>query len=139
MSLILVFNKNSPRAHTELELDMLGVHGKLVKYVIHLSKRKNWKKITFLHTSCPNSNEPVFGLKEFQGLSSSIISPMSHLRKTTYHHQTQQSCSYHLHFGHLRRDIKGVMVYCLFHNLQFRQCNFCCICFWPNEKKILLS
>jgi hypothetical protein len=41
MSLIPVFNKNSPRAHTESELDMLGVHGKLVKYVIHLSKREN--------------------------------------------------------------------------------------------------
>jgi hypothetical protein len=41
MSLILVFNKNSPRAHTESELDVLGVHGKLVKYVVHLSKRKN--------------------------------------------------------------------------------------------------
>jgi hypothetical protein len=24
-----------------LELDVLGVHGKLVKYVVHLSKRKN--------------------------------------------------------------------------------------------------
>jgi hypothetical protein len=33
MSLILVFNKNSPRAHTESELGVLGVHGKLVKYV----------------------------------------------------------------------------------------------------------
>jgi hypothetical protein len=41
MSLILVFNKNSPRAHTESELDVLGVHGKLAKYVVHLSKRKN--------------------------------------------------------------------------------------------------
>jgi hypothetical protein len=41
MSLILVFNKYSPRAHTESELDMLGVHGKLVKYVVHSSKRKN--------------------------------------------------------------------------------------------------
>jgi hypothetical protein len=41
MSLIPVFNKNLPRAHTELELGMLGVHGKLVKYVVHLSKRKN--------------------------------------------------------------------------------------------------
>jgi hypothetical protein len=41
MSLILVFNKNSPWAHTELELDMLGVHGKLVKYVVHSSKIKN--------------------------------------------------------------------------------------------------
>jgi hypothetical protein len=47
MSLILVFNKNSPRAHTESELDVLGVHGKLVKYVVHSSKRKNWKKIFF--------------------------------------------------------------------------------------------
>jgi hypothetical protein len=35
------FNKNSPQAHTELELDVFGVHGKLVKYVVHLSKRKN--------------------------------------------------------------------------------------------------
>jgi hypothetical protein len=41
MSLIPVSNKNSPGAHTELELDVLGVHGKLAKYVVHLSKRKN--------------------------------------------------------------------------------------------------
>jgi hypothetical protein len=41
MSLIPVFNKNSPRAHMELELDVLGVHRKLVKYVVHSSKRKN--------------------------------------------------------------------------------------------------
>jgi hypothetical protein len=41
MSLILVFNKNSPWAHTELELGVLGVYGKLVKYVVHSSKRKN--------------------------------------------------------------------------------------------------
>jgi hypothetical protein len=41
MSLIPVFNKNLPPAHMELELDVLGVHGKLVKYVVHLSKRKN--------------------------------------------------------------------------------------------------
>jgi hypothetical protein len=40
MNLIHVFNKNSPRAHTESELDMLGVHGKLVKYVVHSSKIK---------------------------------------------------------------------------------------------------
>jgi hypothetical protein len=45
MSLIPVFNKNSPWAHMELESDVLGVHRKLVKYVVHLSKRKNWKKI----------------------------------------------------------------------------------------------
>jgi hypothetical protein len=41
MSLVPVFNKNLPWAHMELEFDVLGVHKKLVKYVIHLSKRKN--------------------------------------------------------------------------------------------------
>jgi hypothetical protein len=41
MSLILVFNKKLPRAHTESELGVLGVHGKLVKYVVHSSKRKS--------------------------------------------------------------------------------------------------
>jgi hypothetical protein len=40
MSLIPVINKNLPRAHTESELDVLGVHRKLVKYVVHLYKRK---------------------------------------------------------------------------------------------------
>jgi hypothetical protein len=30
----------SPWAHTELELDVLGILGKLVKYVLHLFKRK---------------------------------------------------------------------------------------------------
>jgi hypothetical protein len=33
--------KNLPQAHMESELGMLGVHGKLVKYVVHSSKRKN--------------------------------------------------------------------------------------------------
>jgi hypothetical protein len=41
MSLIPVFKNNSPRAHMESELNVLGVHGKLVKYVVHSSKRKN--------------------------------------------------------------------------------------------------
>jgi hypothetical protein len=39
MNLILILNKNSPRAHTELELDVLGILGKLGKYVIQLSKK----------------------------------------------------------------------------------------------------
>jgi hypothetical protein len=39
MSLIPVFNKNSPRAHTDSELDVLGVPGKRVKYVVHSSKK----------------------------------------------------------------------------------------------------
>jgi hypothetical protein len=65
MSSTLVFNKNSPQAHMKSELDVLGVHGKLVKYVVHSSKRKNSNKNIFLHTSCPNSIRPVFGPKEF--------------------------------------------------------------------------
>jgi hypothetical protein len=40
MSLTPVFNKNSPRAHMESEFDVLGVLGKLVKYLVHLFKRK---------------------------------------------------------------------------------------------------
>jgi hypothetical protein len=49
----------------ESELDVLGVHEKLVEYVIHSSKRKNWKKIILLYISYPNSSWLVFGLKEF--------------------------------------------------------------------------
>jgi hypothetical protein len=41
LNLIPVLNKTSPRVHTESELDVLGVPEKLVKYVVHLSKRKN--------------------------------------------------------------------------------------------------
>jgi hypothetical protein len=41
MNLIPVLNKTSPHAHMELELEVLGVPGKLVKYVIHSSKRRN--------------------------------------------------------------------------------------------------
>jgi hypothetical protein len=38
MSLIHIFNKTSPWAHTESEVDMLGVHGKLVKYIVHFAQ-----------------------------------------------------------------------------------------------------
>jgi hypothetical protein len=41
MNLIHVLNKSSPHAKTESELGVLGVHGKLAKYVVHSSKRKN--------------------------------------------------------------------------------------------------
>jgi hypothetical protein len=53
MSLILVFNRVSPRAHTESELGMLGVHEKLVKYVVHSFKRKNWIKKYFSSHKLP--------------------------------------------------------------------------------------
>jgi hypothetical protein len=51
--------------HTESEFDVLGVLGKLVKYIVRSSKRKNWKKMIFLQASCPNNNRLVFGFKEF--------------------------------------------------------------------------
>jgi hypothetical protein len=41
MNLIPFSNKTSPWAHMELEMDVLGVPGKLMKYVVYLSKRKN--------------------------------------------------------------------------------------------------
>jgi hypothetical protein len=41
MNLQRVLNKNSPWAHTEYEVDVLGIAKKLVKYVVHLPKRKN--------------------------------------------------------------------------------------------------
>jgi hypothetical protein len=68
INLIPFFNKNLPRAHIESELDVLGIHKRLVKYVVHLSERRNCKKNKNLHTSCPNSNRLVFGLKEFHVL-----------------------------------------------------------------------
>jgi hypothetical protein len=47
MSLIPNFNNTSPRAYTESELDVLGVPGKLVKYVVHRPKEKFEKKLFF--------------------------------------------------------------------------------------------
>jgi hypothetical protein len=41
MNILLVLNKNSPHSHTELELDVLGVPEKLVKYAIFFFKRKD--------------------------------------------------------------------------------------------------
>jgi hypothetical protein len=46
MNLKLVLNKTSPWAHTELELDVLGVPKKLVKYVCNSLVLK--KKVEFL-------------------------------------------------------------------------------------------
>jgi hypothetical protein len=38
---------------------------KACKIFISVVQKKKMKKIIFLHRSCPNSNRPVFGLKEF--------------------------------------------------------------------------
>jgi hypothetical protein len=60
MSLIPVFNKNSPWAYTESKLDVLGVHRKLVKYVVYLSKRKIWKKNYFSSHKLPKQQSTNF-------------------------------------------------------------------------------
>jgi hypothetical protein len=61
-----ILNKNSPWAHMELEFEVLGVVEKLVKYVIHLSKRKVIYIYISLLKRCSNNKRPVLvGLKEF--------------------------------------------------------------------------
>jgi hypothetical protein len=60
MNLIPVLNKPSPRAHTESELGVLGVHGKLAKYVVHSSKRKKLKKNYFSSHKLPKQQSTSF-------------------------------------------------------------------------------
>jgi hypothetical protein len=67
MNLIPVFNKNSPQAHTELELDVFGVHGKLVKYVVHLFKRKFRKKKNFFTQAAQTAIDHFLLSKNFRG------------------------------------------------------------------------
>jgi hypothetical protein len=50
---------------TGSKLDVLGVVRILVKYELHLSKRKNLETNIFLFTCCSNTKQPIFGLKEF--------------------------------------------------------------------------
>jgi hypothetical protein len=59
--------KNSPQAHMELEFDVLGVGGKLMKYVVHSSKRKIGKRKSYLR-QCQSNKQGVLGLKDFDGL-----------------------------------------------------------------------
>jgi hypothetical protein len=68
MSLILVFNKNSPQAHIESELGVLGIHGKLVKYVVHSSKGKKKKLKLFFFTQAGQTAIDQFLVsKNFRG------------------------------------------------------------------------
>jgi hypothetical protein len=67
MSLILVFNKKLPWAHMELELGVLGVHGKLVKYVVHPSKRKNLKKLFFFTQAAQTAIDQFLVSRNFTG------------------------------------------------------------------------
>jgi hypothetical protein len=67
MDLIHVFNKTSPRAHTELELDVLGVPKKLVKYVVHSSKRKKIKKLFFFTLAAQTAINQFLVSRNFKG------------------------------------------------------------------------
>jgi hypothetical protein len=67
MSLILVFNKNSPQAHTESELGVLSVHGKLVKYVVHLSKGKIEKRLFFFTQAAQTAIDQFLVSRNFRG------------------------------------------------------------------------
>jgi hypothetical protein len=68
MNLIPVLNKTSPRAHMELELDVLGVPGKLVKYVVHSAKRKNTKKNYFSSNKLPKQQSTSFWSQRILGV-----------------------------------------------------------------------
>jgi hypothetical protein len=47
----------------ELELDVPGIHGKLLEYIVHSTRRKKWKAIISLHTSNLNREQPIFCFK----------------------------------------------------------------------------
>jgi hypothetical protein len=64
MNLILVF---SPHAHMELEWNVLGILGKLVKSVVHLSKRKNWKILFFFTQAAQIVIDQFWVFKKFRG------------------------------------------------------------------------
>jgi hypothetical protein len=67
MCLILVFNKNSPWAHMESELDVLGIHGQFVKYVIHSSKRKIEFFKFFFTQAAQSAIDQFLVLRNFRG------------------------------------------------------------------------
>jgi hypothetical protein len=74
MNLVLVLNKISPWAHLKSEFDVLSVLGKLVKYVVHSSKRKNRKKKNSSHKlpkqqSTSFWSQGILGVKTSRGMN----------------------------------------------------------------------
>jgi hypothetical protein len=57
MILIPFFNKNLPQAHMESELDVLGVHGKLVKYVTCPKEKFEFFKFFFTQAAQTTINQ----------------------------------------------------------------------------------
>jgi hypothetical protein len=64
-----IFNKISSWAHMESKFDVLGIAGKLMKYVIHLSKKKKKRflKNMFFLKGCPNNKQPILISKNVRG------------------------------------------------------------------------
>jgi hypothetical protein len=60
-----ILNKISPWDHMGLEFGVLGVVGKLVKHVVHLSKRKEKKFKYFSSHIVLKQQTSSFGLKNF--------------------------------------------------------------------------
>jgi hypothetical protein len=60
MSLIPVLNKNLPRAHTESELGVLGVHGKACEICSSLVQKKNMEKKYFSSHKLPKQQTTNF-------------------------------------------------------------------------------
>jgi hypothetical protein len=60
--------------HMESELGVLGVHGKLVKYVVHSSKKKKLKKIYFSSHKLPKQQSTSFWSQEILGVNRFLVS-----------------------------------------------------------------
>ena len=71
MNFLSILNKTSPQAHTESELDVLGVLRKLVKYVVHLSKKKIEKKNHFSSHKLPKGQSTSFWSQGILGVKNS--------------------------------------------------------------------
>jgi hypothetical protein len=63
----------SSRAHTESEFDMLGVHRKLVKYVLHLFKRKKLNLFIYFLHKLPKQQSTSFWSQGILGIKGPIV------------------------------------------------------------------
>jgi hypothetical protein len=70
MSLILVFNKTSPRAHTELELDVRGISQKACEISSSLVLKKKLEKNYFSSHKLPKQQSTSFWSQGILGVKS---------------------------------------------------------------------
>jgi hypothetical protein len=67
---------------------MLGVHGKLVKYVVHSSKRKNWKKNSFFFTQATQTAIDQFLVsRNFRGLAMANLTMAHYMVESTKYNE----------------------------------------------------